>query len=88
MDSKFQWICFHVTVSTYHFSSEGFDGIGDGHFATEKSGRMEQYGTPTAMAPRSAERVHTDSVVSLSRVQPGFCVSGSSDQVLHLYINS
>lgn len=47
---------------------------------------MARYGNDISQTHVCREPVHNEPVVSLSKIQPGLCVSGSKDKVFSLII--
>lgn len=80
---------FSKQKSSKH-QSQGFDSLDNtspsrNSFGNKHSSRMERYHDSSPQSQTKHSPIHSDAVVSLSKIQPGLCVSGSKDKSVVLY---
>ena len=96
VNSVFNFLTFSIILGIYSClflflfdrSQRGFDSIDTyrGHHNRNKPGSMDRYGSGQGGILDSASAlIHTEPVVSLATIQPGLCISGSKDKVLHIF---
>ncbi|KAL4219655.1 hypothetical protein ACF0H5_022227 [Mactra antiquata] len=68
-------------------TDSGFDSLDrvSGSSGFKPGNRMNRYATDTYNIQPTGGPIHSDAVVSLAKIQPGLCVSGSKDKSVALY---